>query len=131
MASSTKEVAKRIAGLSNLMADARRALAQLGENDNADIKLRRANLQTTITTVQRELVLARQWLQGARDLGAAAEPLAGLEGRLEARSGQIQARAQLALDRTIASDAIKEILTSATTSEKNRRRRGKKRHSIP
>lgn len=124
MASKAPGIGERIADLSELMAAASKTLAELGEDDNPHAELRRANLQTTIMTVQRELVLARQSLQGARALDAAAETLARLkEGRLAASSGQTRDRAQQTLDRTIPSDAIKAILTSASTKAKNRRPR--------
>ena len=126
MASRTEEVGKHIAELSELMAAARKTLAELGEDENPYTGLRRTNLQATIMTVQRELVLARQSLQGARDLDAAAEALTRLKkGRLAARSGQTRTGARQVLDRTTASDAIKAILTSANTRAKNRRPRAK------
>ena len=124
MASKPQEVEKRIADLSELMAAARNTLAELGEDDNRHAELRRANLQTTIAAVQRELVLARQSLQGARDLDAVSETIAKLkEGRLAARAAQTRIEAHQTLDRPIASDAIKAILTSARTRAKNRRPR--------
>jgi len=117
VASTAEEIWERIAGLSDLMAAARKALVELGEDDNHHAQLRRANLQTTIATVERELVLARQSLQGAQELDAAADSLA-----LKTRS-----RAQQALDRTEPTDTIKAILTSATARAKDRKARAKKR----
>jgi len=73
-------------------------------------------------TVQRELGIARQSLQGARELDAAAETLARLmEARLAAAAGQTRKRAQQTLDRTDASDAVKAILTDAIKKAKNRK----------
>src|SRR6201992_3481895 len=80
VASRAVEVGERIAGLSELMAAARKALAELGDADNPNARLRRANLQTTIATVQRELVQAQQSLQGTRGLDAVADTLARLKG---------------------------------------------------
>jgi len=117
VASRAEEIWERIAGLSDLMAAARKALVELDEDDNHHAQLRRANLQTTIATVQGELVLARQSLQGAQELDAAADSLA-----LKTRS-----RAQQALDRTEPTDTIKAILTSATARAKDRKIRAKKR----
>ncbi len=125
MASRAVEVWEHIAGLSELMAAARKTLAELGDDDNPHTELQRANLKTTITAVERELVLARQSLQGARGLDAVADTLARLkEGRLAA--GQTQTQGQKALDRTIAPDAVKAILTSANVRAKKRRPRKKK-----
>jgi hypothetical protein len=122
VASRAEEIWERIAGLSDLMAAAKKTLVELGEDDNHHTELRRANLQTTIMTVQRELVLARQSLQGARELEAAAETLASLKTR---------SRAQQALDRTIPPDTVKAILTSATARARHRRARSKKSRSDP
>ena len=121
MASEASGIVERIADLSELMAAARKTLAELGEDHNPHTELRRTNLQATIMTVERELVRARQSLQGARALDAAAETLARLkEGRLAVTSGQTRNRAQQTSDRTVASDAIKTILNAAITNAKNR-----------
>jgi hypothetical protein len=117
VASRTEEIWERIAGLSDLMAAARKTIVELGEDDNHHAQLRRANLQITITTVQRELVLARQSLQGAQKLDAAVDSLA-----LKTRSRALQA-----LDRTEPRDTIKAILTSATARAKDRKAGAKKR----
>lgn len=131
-----EDIGEYIAGLSELMAAARKALAELGEDDNSHTELRKANLQSTITTVQRELGLARQSLQGAHDRDPAATTFAmlktqAMEGGVAARSGQPRTHTQQALDRTAPSDAIKAILTSASTRAKDRRPRAKKKPSIP
>ena len=136
MASRVEDIGEYIAGLSELMAAARKTLAELGDDDNSYTELRRANLRSTITTVQRELAFARQSLQGAHDRDAAATTLAmlktqAMEGRLAARSGQPRTHTQQALDRTTPSDAIKAILTSASTRAKDRRPRAKKKPPIP
>jgi len=117
-----EEIWERIVGLSDLMAAAKKTLVELGEGDDRHTALRRANLQTTITTVQRELALARQSLQGARELEAGAETLAGLKTR---------SWAQQALDRTVPPDPVKAILTSATARAKHRKARSKKTRSDP
>ena len=119
MTSKSTGIGERIADLSELMAAARKTLAELGDGDHPHTKLRRANLQATITTVQRELQYARQSLQGAGDLDAAAEILTRLK---EARLAAISDHART-LDRNIPSDAIKAILTSANTKAKSRRAR--------
>ena len=89
MDSTTKEFGERIEQLLELVATAKGSLAELGERDTPQTALRRANLQATITMVQRELA---QSLQGAGDLDAVTETLTELkEGRLAARSGQTRA----------------------------------------
>ena len=122
MASKAPAIWERIAGLSELMTAVRNSLAELGDEDHPYTNLRRANLQATIMTVQRELGIARQSLQGARELDSAAETFARLtEGRLATSSGQTRNRAQQTLDRTIAPDAVKAILTAVIAKAKNRK----------
>lgn len=132
MASRADEVRERIADLSELIIAARKNLADLGEDGHPYAEFLKANLKATIEAVQRELARARNELQGARGLDAAAEILAkvktqALEGRRAAKWAQTRAQAQHALERAIAQDAAEAILASANTRARKRKTRAKKR----
>ena len=116
--SRAEEVGERIADLSEMIAAARRTLADLGDDDRPSAELRRINLQATIKTLQRELVVARQSLQNARGIDAATEILANVKA--QAREAWLaahfaQPRAKRARHRAIASQAVEAILSSANT----------------
>lgn len=128
MGSKAEEVEERIADLSELIAAARRVVAELGEDDLPDLEFRRANLQATIVAVERELILAKQSLQGARGQDAAAEILTkvkaqALEGQSMAQFHRTRSHARRVLDHAIPSESAEAILLAANTKVKKRKAR--------
>jgi hypothetical protein len=71
MGSRANAVLKRIAGLSELLKAAQANLASLGEEHHKHVLNRAANLQKTISLVERELGLAWNALERARAMDAA------------------------------------------------------------
>ena len=131
MASRADEVRERIADLSELITAARKSLADLGEDGYPYAEFLRANLQATIKAVQRELARARNELQGARGLDAAADILDKVktqarEARRAANWALAQAQAQRALERTAAQVAVQATLASTRRRAKKRKARGKR-----
>ena len=127
MVSRADGVREHIADLLELVTAARERLTALSKGGHPYTETLRANLQSTIETIQRELARARQRRQRARGLDTATEILAkvktqALEGRQAKRLAQTKAQAQQMRERSIGErGAAEAIVSSANTKAKKRK----------